>query len=204
MTTRLATTNQIPVQQARWAQSPMLAKLPETKQQAVKLWANSPEPFWNSINPRREIDVFNALSPSIAELAKTYDDLFINALMYTWFEEFVGFYSTNGTMNPVQIRSTIDLVREEYPHYKPEDFKLFFKMARKGYFGKVYGRIDGEVIMDWLRQYDIRRDTEAQNESIREADYYNKRLIPAKETGSGMTFAEYRALKRKELEGKAV
>ena len=182
----------------------MLARLPETKQQAVKLWANSPEPFWRSINPKTEIDVFKAPSPSVASLANTYDDVFVNALMYTWFEEFVGFYSTNGTMSPLQIRATIDLVREEYPHYKPEDFKLFFKMAWKGYFGKVYGRIDGEVIMDWLRQYDIRRDTEAQNESIREADYYNKRLIPAKESSTGMTFAEYRALKREEEKGKAV
>ena len=179
-------------------QTAMLARLPETRQQAVKLWANSPEPFWRSINPKTEIDVFNAPSPSVAYLAKAYDDVFVNALMYTWFEEFVSFYSTNGTMSPLQIRATIDLVREEYPHYKPEDFKLFFKMAWKGYFGKVYGRIDGEVIMDWLRQYDIRRDTEAQNESIREADYYNKRLIPAKESSSGMTFVEYMALKREE------
>lgn len=140
--------------------------------------------------------MFNSPSPSVAALATEYDDVFVNALMYTWFEEFVGFYSTNGTMSPLQIRATIDIVREEYPHYKPDDFKLFFKMAWKGYFGKVYGRIDGEVIMDWLRQYDIRRDTEAQNESIREADYYNKRLIPAKESGSGMTFAEYRAWKK--------
>ena len=121
----------------------LFPSLPETKPQAVKLWANSPEPYWNSINPKTAIDVFKSISPSIVELSMTYDDIFVNSLMYTWFEQFVNFYSTNGTMDPVQIKDTIDLVREEYPHYKPEDFKLFFKMAKKGYFGQVFGRIDG-------------------------------------------------------------
>lgn len=115
--------------------------------------------------------------------------------MYTWFEQFVNFYSTNGTMDPVQIRDTIDLVREEYPHYKPEDFKLFFKMAKKGYFGQVFGRMDGEVIMNWLAKYDIHRDTMAQNEAIKEADVF-KPKVEAKET-SGITYLEYLEYKKK-------
>ena len=114
--------------------------------------------------------------------------------MYIWFEEFVNFYSTNGTMDPLQIKDTIDLVREEYPHYKPEDFKLFFKMAKKGYFGQVFGRMDGEVIMNWIARYDIHRDTQAQNESIRAADAFRPRVEAP--SGGGMSREEYEAYKK--------
>lgn len=124
----------------------------------------------------------------------TYDDIFVNSLMYIWFEQFVNFYSTNGTMDPVQIKDTIDLVREEYPHYKPEDFKLFFKMAKKGYFGQVFGRIDGEVIMNWMAKYDIHRDTQAQNEAIKAADAFRPR-VQAKES-IGLTWDEYQKWKK--------
>ena len=115
--------------------------------------------------------------------------------MYTWFEQFVNFYSTNGTMDPFQIKDTIDLVREEYPHYKPEDFKLFFKMAKKGYFGQVYGRMDGEVIMNWLIKYDIHRDTQAQNEAIREADEFK---YEESKNSVGVTYEEHLEWKSKQ------
>ena len=115
--------------------------------------------------------------------------------MSIWFEGFVNFYSTNGTMDGIQILDTIALIREEYPHYKPEDFKLFFKMAKKGYFGQVFGRMDGEVIMNWLAKYDIHRDTIAQNEAIKEADTF-KPKVGAKATG-GMTYLEYLEYKKK-------
>lgn len=114
--------------------------------------------------------------------------------MYTWFEQFVNFYSTNGTMDPVQITDTIHLVLEEYPHYKPEDFKLFFKMAKKGYFGQVFGRIDGEVVMNWLAKYDIHRDTQAQNEAIKASEVF--RLRYKAEESKGMTYDEYLAYKK--------
>lgn len=102
-------------------------------------------------------------------------------------------------MDPIQITDTIHLVREEYPHYKPEDFKLFFKMAKKGYFGQVFGRMDGEVIMNWLAKYDLHRDTAAQNESIRECDKW-KKLVKI-ESSTGVTYEEYLALKKRAREG---
>lgn len=115
--------------------------------------------------------------------------------MYTWFEQFVNFYSTNGTMDPIQITDTICLVREEYPHYKPEDFKLFFKMAKKGMFGQIFGRMDGEVIMNWLNKYDIHRDTIAQNESIKEADKFKPLSAPT--PSNGVTYVEYLEIKKR-------
>lgn len=109
--------------------------------------------------------------------------------MVKWMNSFLRFYSTNGTMDAIQVSDTIMLIRETYPHYTQEDFKLFFNMAKKGMFGQIFGRMDGEVIMNWLIKYDIHRDTVAQNESIKEADRF-KPLAPPEPT-NGVTYTEY-------------
>lgn len=112
---------------------------------------------------------------------------------------FLRFYSVNGSMDAIQVADTINLIIETYPHYTQEDFKLFFNMAKKGLFGQVFGRMDGEVIMNWLAKYDIHRDTVAQNESIKEADKF-KPLSNVSASG-GVTFAEYQELKKRAASG---
>ena len=56
-------------------------------------------------------------------------------------------------MNDVQMAQTADLILDEFYYLNIEDFKLCFNMAKSGKFGKVYDRIDGQVIMDWLSTY---------------------------------------------------
>lgn len=56
-------------------------------------------------------------------------------------------------MNDQQIKQTSQLIISEYWFLKPEDFKLCFNQAKKGHYGKVFDRIDGMVIMEWLNQY---------------------------------------------------
>ena len=97
-------------------------------------------------------------------------------------------------MNDLQVADTINLVIEEYPHYKQEDFKLFFKMAKKGMFGQVFGRMDGEVILSWFKAYDKHRDTMAQNESIKEAERFKR--LSQEDNPTGITYEEYLKLKK--------
>ena len=144
-------------------------KLPQTKKQAVQLLISSPMPYWESINPKTVLDVFKAPQVSITEMKDKLGEAYLQALMVKWMNSFLRFYSTNGAMDALQVADTIVLIMEEYPHYTQDDFKLFFKMAKKGTFGQVYGRMDGEVILNWLKAYDRHRDTVAQDESINEA-----------------------------------
>lgn len=128
--------------------------------------------YWQSINPRTIQDVFNAPEVGLSKIRKEAGEQKLQAMMYKWFNRFVGFYSTNGTMDAWQIADTINLIIDAYPHYTIYDFKLFFKFAKLGYYGEVYGRMDGSVILSWLRKYDLQRDTAAVNESINETAKY--------------------------------
>ena len=68
-------------------------------------------------------------------------------------------------------------------------------MAKKGMFGQVFGRMDGEVIMNWLAKYDIHRDIVAQDESIKDSDRL-KKLTPTEGT-EGVYYAEYLEIKKR-------
>ena len=56
-------------------------------------------------------------------------------------------------MSATQVATTVDLIIEEYPYMKTDDFKLCFKNAMKMKYGENYNRIDGSIIMGWLREY---------------------------------------------------
>lgn len=88
-------------------------------------------------------------------------------------------------MNDVQIAITCDLIIETYPHYKLEDFKLCFKnaMKHKAGYDKLYDRLDGAIIMDWLKVYDKERTDLAM--SISEND--SKQLSQS----NGANYQEY-------------
>lgn len=176
-----------------------LEELPKTRQQAVSLLMSSPILYWDSIKPKSVLDVFSPELPSIYSISKEVGELKLYALMVKWMNSFLRFYSVNGTMDALQVADTIRLIVETYPHYVQEDFKLFFNMAKKGMFGQIFGRMDGEVIMSWLAKYDIHRDTVAQNESIKEAEKYKPLAEP--EQSQGISYAEYLELRKRAQEG---
>ncbi len=83
------------------------------------------------------------------------------------------FLNIKETLNTNQILSTVDLIIEEYGYMKPEDFKLCFNQAKKGYYGQVYNRIDGQVILSWLKEYAIERVEYFENHNTRKAQNQN-------------------------------
>lgn len=162
------------------------------------LLKTSPIGYWNSINPRTLQDVFNAPSVGLSTIRKEMGEQKLQAMMVKWMNRFLSFYSTNGTMDVFQLADTINLIIEAYPHYTIYDFKLFFKKAKLGVFGEVFGRIDGQVILSWLSKYDIARDTAAQDASIKESEQYKE--LGKRSPSAGMFYSEYIKLKNKQYD----
>lgn len=158
----------------------------------------SPMQYWQVINPKTMIDVFQSPQIGIVIIKNEKGEQFLQAVMSKMMNSFLSFYSVNGQMDAFQVADTINLIIETYPHYCLEDFKLFFKMAKKGLFGDVFGRMDGSVIMNWLAKYDIQRDTVAQEQSIREQDKF-KELSQMK--GEGVSYKEYLKIKKRAENG---
>lgn len=56
-------------------------------------------------------------------------------------------------MGQSQLVSTIQLVIEDFYYLNIEDFKLCFNNAKRGVYGKIYDRVDGNIIYDWISRY---------------------------------------------------
>lgn len=160
--------------------------------------------YWESLAPKSYLDVFNAVDThkvTLNVIKSECGDAVLKALMVKWITGFAKFYSVNGTMDAYQIAELINLILEEYPHYTQEDFKLFFKQAKKGYFEeKVFGRVDGEIILRWLSIYDHQRRLAAQDLAIKQQERFKCRTDENIITNSN-SYQEYLKIKKMALKG---
>lgn len=119
-------------------------------------------------------DVFESPTCSIAVMNKEFGETHLRAFMVNVLNDLLDFFSVGKTMGGVQVAQTADLIIEEYYYLKPDDFKLCFTRAKKGQYGKVYDRIDGQVIFDWLNAYNKDRMAEAEAAAINEQSPYKR------------------------------
>jgi hypothetical protein len=135
-------------------------------------------PYYNALRPKTLSDVFSSPSCSIAIMNKEFGEVHLRAFMVKVLNQLVDYFSVGKTMGATQIAQTADLIIEEFYYLKPDDFKLCFNRAKKGLYGKVYDRIDGLVIFEWLNGYVGERLDAAQEETIREAAKYKEDRTP--------------------------
>ena len=104
------------------------------------------------------------------------------AILVIAINELVSFFNVGKTMNDVQVALTADLIIDRFYYLKLEEIKLCFHNAMVS--GKVYDRLDGNVILGWLNEYDAQRDEIVSSLSINEAHEQNN-------NSHGMFYEEY-------------
>lgn len=68
------------------------------------------------------------------------------------------FFNLPNPMKASQIEQTTELIMERYYYLKLEEFQLCFKNAMAGDYGPLFNRLDGSVIFEWLKKFDVERD----------------------------------------------
>lgn len=127
--------------------------MPKNAEEALMISQSLPEQYFNSLNPKSMTDAINSISPGLSVYNKFSGETKTRALIVIMVGDLVRFFNVGKSMNAVQIAQTSDLIFDEYFYFNIEDFKLCFNLVKKGYFGQVYDRIDGQVILNWLRTY---------------------------------------------------
>lgn len=136
----------------------------------------NPTNFYAELPVRSVAEHFTNSSLSLQQIAKIDEiGIFkIQALLNIILVDLVLFFEVGKTMGADQIKQTVQLVLEDYSHLKPEDFKLCFNRLKKGYYGKLYDRLDGQIILDCLGQYDNERTGEIESIRAKENREYKK------------------------------
>lgn len=114
----------------------------------------------------------SAKTPTIANIKNrvSLDD--VRALLSIAICEVCDFFNVGKNMNDSQIALTVDLIIERFWYFKLEEVKYCFRRAMMR--DKLFDRLDGNIIIGWLREYDNERTEEAMRISEREeAEAYN-------------------------------
>lgn len=140
------------------------------------------------LKPKGVDDVFASSEPALGIIVGEMGEIHARAIVVILISEVVGFFNASNTMNDAQVAMTTDLIIEEYPYFKIDDLKLAFRNAMKGRYGEIYNRLDGSVIMGWLRQYNRERCARADSLS------FNEHRQQTEEESSGLYYNDYRKM----------
>ena len=94
---------------------------------------------------------------SLSKLAKENGDEKLTDLISLHIIEVLEWFNVKNSMSDNQILDAAFMLYNEFKHYNMYDIGVCFKQGKTGKYGKVYDRIDGGVLFEWLRLYDIDR-----------------------------------------------
>lgn len=134
--------------------------------------------------------------PALAEIRRDKGEAVTRSILVLLVNDTLDFFNVPETMNAKQVAITVDLIIDTYPYMQVDDIALCFRNAMKGNYGRIYNRIDGQIILGWLREYNKERCTAADELGYNEHLAHKSRdSLPTQ----GIFYADYRA----ELERRA-
>lgn len=108
-----------------------------------------------------------AQTPTIAKIKNTASQTEARALISLAICEVCDFFNVGKNMNDFQVAMTAELIIERFWYLRVEEVKYCFHRAMRTQ--KVYDRLDGNIILGWLEEYDNERTEEAMRISDQEA-----------------------------------
>lgn len=101
-------------------------------------------------------------------------------------------------MNAAQVALVTDMILEKFWYLTVEEIKSCFR--EKMFSAKIYDRLDGNIILGWLREYDLQRDQLMEQINIDQKNVFeNTTPAPSED---GISYEEYiEGLRKKVAEG---
>lgn len=134
---------------------------------------------WSVLNAQKmyrpcitEIACIESKAPTIAEIKQSFGSDYIQAYIEMWIVNLRMFFNVGKSMTDEQTYMTAELIVDEFYNLNVADINLVFKNAKLGKYGKIYDRLDGNIILEWFRRYFDDRCEAAAEKSIREAHSY--------------------------------
>ena len=126
-----------------------------------------PEEYYSQISVNNYNDVFQAPNVFLSTLKNDVGLTRTRATLSLFvINDVVNMFNVGKNMNAIQVATLVDDILRIYPYFKVEDLKLCFQNARTR--KKVFDRLDCNVVLEWLREYDIERAETSEQISINE------------------------------------
>jgi hypothetical protein len=134
-----------------------MENLPQHNRSKIKdvclAWQKEPQKLYGQLEISEIKDAIKSTSPSIAVMRRELGVQSVKLILFIWIADLVQFFNVGKTMNEQQVGITVDLVLKRFFFLKPEDFKICFENAKSGNYGRLFDRLDGSIIIEWLSDY---------------------------------------------------
>lgn len=132
--------------------------IPKTREESIVLLAQYPKQYYATIKPSsiKECVLSPVCTLGAFNRATTNEktgNMTVLATVFIMLTDLVSFFNVGKTMSEVQLAQTAEIIVDTYGYLKIDDFKYCFTSAKKGLYGTVYDRLDGNVIITWIEQY---------------------------------------------------
>lgn len=155
---------------------------------ALRAWQDSPEQYYAELPiPSTSKEIILSEAPPLSVIKSNLGQAGVRAIIVLAVSEVVLFFNVGKNMSASQIALTTDLILEQYWYLTVEEIKACFRRAMRS--AKVYDRLDGNIILGWLRDYDCERDEIMVQINIDEKNRLEN-LRPDPSTG-GISYADY-------------
>jgi hypothetical protein len=101
---------------------------------------------------------FELNTPQLSILKKDAGENVLRAFLVEALSDLIMFFNVGKTVNPHQLVQVVELITDNYYYLRPSELKYCFNQAKIGRYGKLYDRIDGSIIFEWIEKYLLERD----------------------------------------------
>ena len=147
------------------------ALTPITQEAFLKEWA-VPQAMAKYRQCTTALACLESKAPTIAEIRSSFGHDYIQAYVEMWIVNLRMFFNVGKAMTDEQTYMTAELIVDSFYNLNIADINLVFKNAKLGKYGKIYDRLDGNIILEWFQRYFDERCEAAAERSIREAHSY--------------------------------
>lgn len=165
---------------------------------AAPRWAalrTSPRQYFEGLEARSIDQVLLSGEPALGAIRRELGLNVARAAVAWLVSDALEFFNVAQPMTDRQVAQTVDFILEDYPHLQPDDLKLCLRRAMKGRYGRVYNRIDGQMVLLWLREYEAERTQQAAAEGWQrhlEATAPSPRGAQRAARAGGLSYEAYR------------
>lgn len=95
---------------------------------------------------------------------KEFGEEKVIAYIELWITNLAKFLNVGQNINETQSRQTAQMIYSEFHYLNIADINLIFKRGKMGDYGQIF-RLDGQIILNWFREYNNERCLAAVDEN---------------------------------------
>lgn len=106
---------------------------------------------------------------SLSALRKAYGENSVILMLAAWISNLQKFLNVSAKMDGAQIHETCQMILDDFWALNCADVNLVMSRAKRGFYGQLFGRIDGQIIYQWFAEYFEERCEACANREVRVA-----------------------------------